>query len=119
MGCLGIPKIRGCEPQAFLDLALQRVLESIRMFEQPLTIGIRAIPCAKHAKRNLGRSEVGLCLLDDAAERFKGLAVSIHYHANARVEGHSSKVLEPGHAHTLEVAVERPREAFTRLVDRK
>ena len=46
-------------------------------------------------------------MLDDAAERFKGLAVSIHYHANARVEGHSSKVLEPGHAHTLEVAAQR------------
>src|SRR4029453_3995286 len=39
--------------------------------------------------------------------------------ADARVEGYTAQILEPSHAHALEAAVERAREAFTRLVDGK
>src|SRR5262247_1818629 len=89
------------------------------MLLQSYTIGIGTIPCAKQTEGNLGRTKVRLRLLDDAAEGFKCLLVSIYHRPDTRVEGHTAKVLEPSHAHALEGAVERAREAFTRLVDGK
>ena len=41
----------------------------------------------------------------------------VHHGAHARVEGHATQIFEPGDAHTLEAAVERTREAFSRFVD--
>src|SRR5262245_14976817 len=93
--------------------------ERVWMLLQPYTIGICTIPFAKQAEGNLGRAKVRLRLFDDAAEGFKCLLVSIYHRPDARVEGHTAKVLEPSHAHALEGAVERAREAFTRLVDGK
>src|SRR5262249_29548949 len=83
------------------------------------TIGIGAIPCSKKTKRDLARAKVRLGLFDNAAEGFKCLSMSIDDRAHTRIEWHATKVLEPGHAHTLEIAVERPRESFSRLVDGK
>src|SRR6185295_12785984 len=68
---------------------------------------------------DFGWSEVRLCLLDNASQGFKCLAMPIHDGSNARVERYAAQVLEPGHAYTLEVAVERAREMFPRFVDRE
>lgn len=68
-------------------------------------------------KRDFGRNEVRLRLLDDAPQGFKGLAVPIHNGADARVDEHANEVLEPGCPHTFVGAVEPAREAFSRFVD--
>src|SRR5262245_58849133 len=119
MSGFGVRKIYGCQSQPFLDFTFQRVLERVGMLLQSYTIGICTIPCTKEAEGNLGGGKVRLRLLDDAADGFKCFGMSIYYRADARIEGHTAKVLEPSHAHALEAAVERAREAFTRLVDGK
>src|SRR5213592_534669 len=43
----------------------------------------------------------------------------IHHGAHTRIERNPAKVLEPGHAHNFKAAVERPREAFSRFIDRE
>src|SRR5262249_15874966 len=89
------------------------------MLLQPYTIGIGTIPCAKEAEGNFGRTEVRLRLLDDAAEGLKCFGMSSYYRPDAWAEGRTTKILEPSHVLALEAAVERAREAFTRLVDGK
>src|ERR1022692_4068085 len=77
----------------------------------------RRVPSAQDAEGDLGGSEVRLRLLDDATQGLECLAMPIHNGAHARIEGHSAEVLEPGHAHTFEAAVERAREEFSRFID--
>src|SRR5678815_5814681 len=87
------------------------------MLLQSRAIGIRRIPCAQHTKGELRGREVRLCLLDNAPQRFKCFAMSVHQGAHARVEGRPAQVLEPGYAHALETAVQRAREALSWFVD--
>src|SRR5258707_1263101 len=61
--------------------------------------------------------EVGLGLLDDAAERLENVALRIDGGADARVDGDAVEVFEPGDAHALEVAVEGAREEAAGLID--
>src|SRR5437867_12521596 len=43
----------------------------------------------------------------------------IHHGAHTRIERNPAKVLEPGHARNFKAAVERPRDAFSRFIDRE
>src|SRR5450432_1101870 len=92
VGGLGARQIHACQPQAFRNLTLERVLESVRVLMQPRAISIRRIPCAQRAKGDLGGGEVRLRLLDDAPQRLECRAMPIHHAAHARVEGRPAKV---------------------------
>src|ERR1700730_3845022 len=85
----------------------------------PRAKSIRSVPCAQHAKGNFRRGEVRLCLLDDAAQGFKCLAMPIHDGAHAGVKGHTAQVLEPGNADAFKAAVEGARQVFPWFIDRK
>ena len=105
------------EPQPLLDFARQRVLECVGVRVETLAVRVRRIPRTQHAKRDFGWCEVGLCLFDNTPQRLERFALPIDHGPHARVEGHTAEVLEPGHPHAFEVAVERSGETFSRLVD--
>ena len=59
------------------DLATQRVLEGLGVLLEDRAVAGDVVPRAQSAERGFGGSEVRLGLLDDAAERFKGLAMRV------------------------------------------
>ena len=102
---------------SFLDFRLKRILEGVGMLAQARAIGIGGTPCTQHAKSDIGRGEIGLRLLHDAAQRFERGALPIHHGAHPRVEGYAAEVFEPGHAHAFEAPSQRAGEQISAFVD--
>lgn len=117
MGNLGAGDVLASELHAPLDFVSESVLEGVRALLEHLAVvgGIR--PCTKSAKGDFSGREVGLSLLDDAAERFERSTVRVDDGEDAWVEGHAAEVFEPCNTHTFEAPIERACEEVARLVD--
>ena len=114
MGNLGTGDVLAGEFQACLDFVFERVLEGVGVLLQHRAVVGSVGPCAEGAEGDFGGREVGLSLLDDAAERFERSAMRVDDGADAWVEGHAAEVFEPGDAHAFEAAFERAREEVRR-----
>src|SRR4051794_37323068 len=70
-------------------------------------------------KRGIDAGEVGLCVLDDAAERLEDFAIGVDGLADLGLERNSAEPSPPGDAYSFEIAGEGSRGAGRVLVDRE
>ena len=107
MGGVGARDVHACEAQPFLDLAFERVLESVGVIMQAR---------AKHAPNCSARGTRNATPRDENPARPARRcipAIQMFFSARppprARASKGTTQILEPGHAHAFEAAVERPR----------
>ena len=73
------------QPQSFLDLSCESVLECFRVGAETFPIRIRRVPCTQDAEGHFGRGEVRLRRFDAAPEGLEGLSLCIHHGAHGHV----------------------------------
>ncbi len=115
MGNLGASDLLAGELDSCLNFLFESVLELAGVLLQRCAVVGGGRPCTKNAEGNFSGREVGLSLLDDAAERFERSAMRVDDGADARVEGRAAEVFEPCNAHTFEAAIERAGERGRRV----
>ena len=115
---LGLADLARRELQPLFGVPDDRVLHLVAVLCEQRAVARREAQRALYLEDVPGVGEVGLAVLDVAAERFEGGALPVQHLRDAPVHRQSPEIAAPRDPHALEVTAEVAAEAVARLGDR-